>query len=83
MSQSTQILTIWIDNMMEREVAINKLLEAEITMLNSLLNTENTITDILLFQNLTISLLGYFYNINTISVNTLEFMIYRNHLMRS
>ncbi|WP_242784700.1 hypothetical protein [Bacillus cereus] len=82
MNQNTKIVTTWMDNMLEREIAINKLLEAEVTMLNSLLNTENETTDILTFQNLTISLMGCLYNTNTMSINTLELIIHRNYLTR-
>lgn len=80
MNQKNQILVTWMDNMLNREMAINKLLEAEITMLNALLNTEIETTNIITFQNLIISLLECLYNTNTISINNLELIIHRNYL---
>ncbi|MBK5491852.1 hypothetical protein [Bacillus sp. TH13] len=82
MDYNTELLTGWVESMLQREVALNKLLEAEINMLNFLLDAENQTNDILNFQSKIVSLMNCIYNSNTILVNNFESIIYRYHLLQ-
>ncbi|WP_459501292.1 hypothetical protein [Bacillus sp. C1] len=82
MEYNTELLTSWIESMLQREIAFNKLLEIEVDMVNSLLDVENQMNDILDFQNTVVSSMDCICNSNTMLVNAFESIIYKYHLMR-
>lgn len=82
MNQDIELLTSWVNNMLERELAINKLLESEIDMLDHFISMENNINNIVNFQDRTISVIDRLCSTNTFFIDNIESIIHMNYLMR-
>jgi len=80
-TNTKQVLNNWIESMFQRELALNKLLETEVNMLNSLLNNRNDSMDVLKFQNKITSLMDCFCNTSTLQIQNFELIIYKRHLL--
>ncbi|MED0968607.1 hypothetical protein [Bacillus paramycoides] len=76
-----QVLNNWIESMLQRELALNKLLETEVNMLTYLLNNENDSIDVLKIQDKIVSLMDCLCNTSTLQINNFEMIVNKRHLL--